>query len=419
MARRRSFLAELQRQSQIAARQRQQATTAAARQQLAAQRAAERAAAQAERARAAAARASAAEQKRATQEAHRLHLESMEAEAASRNAELASRNEAVDSLLAYSVAHTTALDLEQLRATPEHLPFSAGDLETPMPSPQLIVVPPEPVFVEPPQERGLFAKKHHAQAVASAKADYETRHQQWQEEAAKVPGIQLQQMQAHQRFEAERVARLSEARAAYDAECQKREQDAKEANEKLDALIAGVARDDKEALETYVSLALGNSAYPDEFTVEHDFDFDPENKELKLTVTVPGPTSLSTVKEYRYNRTKDEIVTTELTSKQIRDRYLEAICAVALRTLHDVFTSDADGHVRTIALSIGTEDNDPATGLKVPITFLAVAADRETFSTYDLSNVVPLATLKHMRALVSRNPYEMEGIDESRGVRSR
>ena len=142
-------------------------------------------------------------------------------------------------------------------------------------------------------------------------------------------------------------------------------------------------------------------------------------KELKLTVTIPGPTTLPTIKEHRYNRTKDQIVTTELTQKQLRDKYAEAICSVALRMLHDVFISDSEGHVQTIALSVGAEDTDPATGQKVPVTFLAVAADRDTFGTYDLSKVVPLATLKHMKALVSKNPYEMEGIDESRGVRSR
>ena len=70
-------------------------------------------------------------------------------------------------------------------------------------------------------------------------------------------------------------AKLAEARSNYDSECQDRERVAQEANEKLDGLIAGVARNDKEALETYVSLALGNSAYPESFPVDEDFEFDP------------------------------------------------------------------------------------------------------------------------------------------------
>jgi restriction system protein len=169
----------------------------------------------------------------------------MEAGAASKNAALATQYETIDSLLPYSIVHTAALDLEQLRAKPEHPPFSAPEFETPMPSPQLIVAPPEPTFVEVPQEKGLFAKKHHAQAVAAARADYEAKLQQWQEEAAKIPAIQLQQMQAHQKYEADRQAKLASARSACDAECQERERVAQEANDKLDTLIVGVARNDR------------------------------------------------------------------------------------------------------------------------------------------------------------------------------
>jgi restriction system protein len=46
-----------------------------------------------------------------------------------------------------------------------------------------------------------------------------------------------------------------------------------------------------------------------------------------------------------------------------------------------------------------------------------VAADRSTFESFDLHNVVPSATLGHMHALVSKNPYGRVAVDASRGVR--
>jgi restriction system protein len=55
--------------------------------------------------------------------------------------------------------------------------------------------------------------------------------------------------------------------------------------------------------------------------------------------------------------------------------------------------------------------------MRVP--FVAVAAERTSFMTFDLSNIVPLATLEHLGASVSKSPYDLKGIDESRGVRSR
>lgn len=419
----RGFLAELQYQNQKAARRKQQTATAAARQNAAAQRQAQQAALRSERAHQQLARASAVEQKRAAQEAHRLHIEAMEAEAEAKSAELAESFEDIDSLLVVSLAAAAAVDLEALRVKAVQPPFSAPELETLSPNPQLIVAPPEPIFVEPPPPKGLVekfgGKKRHAELVAQAKTKFDEEHQRWQTEASKVPSIQLAQMQAHQRYEEERQEKLASTRKQYDEECRKREDEANEANGELDKLIAGIEENNKEALQTYVSIVLGNSAYPDSFPVSYDYEFDPELKELSMKVTIPGPSTVSTIREYKYNKAKDEVLPISLTQKQCKDQYAEAVYSVALRTLHEIFEADQGGHIQTIALSVGTEDTDPATGLMKRTALVAVAVDRETFSTYDLSKVVPLATLQHMKALVSKSPYELLGIDESRGVRNR
>jgi restriction system protein len=36
---------------------------------------------------------------------------------------------------------------------------------------------------------------------------------------------------------------------------------------------------------------------------------------------------------------------------------------------------------------------------------------------FDLHNVVPAATLEHLGAAISKNPFELVGIDETPGVR--
>jgi restriction system protein len=347
----------------------------------------------------------------------------MEAEAAAQSADLHESSEAIDSLLEVSLSAAGALSLESLRTKVVRPPFSAPEFETPMPPPELIVAPPEPVFVEPPPPKGLSAtfggKKHHAEAVAAASRAFDLEHERWQAEAAKIPSIQLGQMQAHQKYEEDRLEKLANARRIYDAECQQREEAASASNKELDDLIDGLNRNEKDALQTYVSIVLGNSAYPESFPVTYDYEFDPDLKELSIKVSIPGPSTVATVREYKYNKAKDEIIPSNLTQKQVKDRYAGAVYAVALRTLHEIFEADQDGHIGTIALSVGTEDIDPATGLMKRTALVAVAVDRETFSTYDLTKVVPLATLQHMKALLSKNPYEMLGIDESRGVRNR
>jgi restriction system protein len=417
----RGFFAELQHQNQVAARNRQKATAAAQREQVAAAKRAEAAQRQAERARAQQSKAAVADQKRADQEAKRLHVEAMQAEAEAMNADLAANYEAIDSLLAATLEVDDFVDLEQLRVVAVHPAFQRTDLEVPLPPPPPIVVPPEPQYIEPPAPKGLGAalggKKRHAEAVAAAQSAHAEQHQAWQAAASQVPAQQLAQMQAHQQADQQRQAQLAEARRLYEAECQARDQEVAESNRELDQLIADLELHVESAVQEYVSIVLSNSVYPDSFEVSHEFEFDSGLRELSLTVTIPGPSSVGDTKEYKYNKAADEITATTLTQKQQKDRYAGAVHAVALRTMHEVFEADRGGHIDTIALSVGTEDIDPATGQMVRTPLIAVAADRASFTSFDLSNVVPLATLQHLNAVVSKNPHGLVAIDESRGVR--
>ena len=72
--------------------------------------------------------------------------------------------------------------------------------------------------------------------------------------------------------------------------------------------------------------------------------------------------------------------------------------------------------IQTISLEVGTETIAPATGLKTFILFAAVGAERDAFLQLDLSNVIPAATLDHLGAAVSKNPYGLVEADAS-GIR--
>ena len=100
----------------------------------------------------------------------------------------------------------------------------------------------------------------------------------------------------------------------------------------------------------------------------------------------------------------------------MKDRYAGAVNQVALRSLHEVFEADRRGLIQSIALQVGTETIDPATGVETYVPFVAVGADRATFMSFDLSSVVPTATLTHLGAAVSKNPHGLAPADLS-GIR--
>jgi restriction system protein len=174
-----------------------------------------------------------------------------------------------------------------------------------------------------------------------------------------------------------------------------------------------------DAIEEYVGIVLSNSVYPEAFPVTHEHAFDLSTRELTLTVTVPEPSAVPSVKEYRYVKAKDEIAPAALPVKAQKDRYANAAWQVAVRTLHEVFEADRAGKVHSVALTVGVDRVAPATGRHETVPLAVVAADRDMFSEFDLANVVPHATLLHLGAALSKSPFDLTPADTSAGVRVR
>lgn len=420
MARRRGFFAELERQSRLAAQQRVRAEREAVRQHNAAVRRHEQAQRAAERARKAAERASEADRKRLEKEARDAHIAAMEAEVAERNAQLAETYDEIDTLLAATLEVDDYVDLETLRTPALHPPFDRTDLETPLPPPVPVPDPPEPNLELPNPPSGLSGllggRKKRAEAVAAAQASYEQAMARWRLECDAAAEHRAAAAERYAKAEADRLAKLEAERARYQAECDARDADTAERHRELDELIANLGYGVPDAVQEYVSIVLSHSVYPEHFPVTHTFDFDPATAELTMKVTIPGPDQVPDVKAYKYTRSADTITETKLAQREVKQRYSGAVHQVALRTLHEVFEADRRGLVKTITLEVGTHAIDPATGRQVYIPFVAVAADRETFVDFDLSAVVPTATLARLGAAVSKDPYSLVPADLS-GVR--
>ena len=334
------------------------------------------------------------------------------------NAELAAQYDDIDSILTRTLDFDDFFDLEELRVAVEHPPFPRPDLVDPLPAPPQILAPPEPVFMAPPPVTGLFSKKKNLQAEAAARARHEEAYARWQAQVSAIPARQFEQIQQHQRAEASRQAELTQLQAQYRAESEAREREASERNSSVDEFSARLAASDRGAVEEYIGLVFARSVYPDTFPVSHDFEYSPAGAELTVTVSVPTPEQIPTVKEHKYNKTKDEITATALPQKDQKARYASAICQVAVRTLHEVFEADREDRVRTIAFTLSTDAVDDGTGLPVRVPLIAAAASRDVFTAFDLANVVPAATLEHLNALVSKNPHGLVPIATGPGVRS-
>jgi restriction system protein len=418
---RKGFFAEVNHQIQQAERRQRQQAAAAYRAQAAAEREAERAHKAAERAQAAATKASAADQKAAERLAAQMRLESRLAQVSAMNADLANTYAEIDGLLAWTLEVDDFVDLQAFKVDRvEHPPFDPGELGRPVPPMPELVYPEQPAYQEPPASKGLSAlggKKRHEEAVARAKAEFEQAYAQWHARATEMHADYVAEQARRAQAEQDRLVKLAKAQALYEDECRQREADAEASNQQLTEFINGLAFDVESAIQDYVGVVLSNSVYPESFPVSYDHRFDLATRELTLSVTVPDPSQIPTVREYKYVKAKDEIAETALPVKDQKTRYAGAVWQVAVRTLHEVFEADRAAKILSISLTVGTGRISPATGLPETVPLVVVAAAREAFMAFDLSNVQPQATLAHLGAALSKSPFDLTPADTSRGVR--
>lgn len=416
---RRSFLAEFNRAIKASAREAERSHRQREREHAAAQRAAEQRKKQEARLRQQTAKATAAERKRLEREEAASHLEGRMAEVADLNAELEQVYAELDGLLAATLAVDDYLDLATLKQAVNHPPFDRADLERPIPKPVRPKPPVKPTLNLPPLPtglRGLFGKKQHEKQVSEVRQKHKVDVAKWQETLKRIESEHHAALDAHVLAEERRFEELATNKARYAKECETREAKIAEQNTMVDKLTADLGYGVPEAVEEYVSIVMSNSAYPAHFPVNTDFQFDPANAELRIRAVIPGPDKIPSLKSYKYTKSTDEITETQLSKKACKDRYCSLVHQVAIRTLHEVFEADRRGIIQSISLEVGTETIHPATGLTTYLPFVAVASDKDTFVDFDLSSVIPIATLGHLGAAVSKNPYELVTI-ETTGVR--
>lgn len=333
------------------------------------------------------------------------HIASQISEVERRNSQIDSVFEDLENLLQATIGVDDYVDLEALRRTEITHPFDRPELEVPLTPPLQPIFPPEPKFVEPPKTTGLFGRKRKTEEARKKAQDaYETAKSEWQKSVAKLKANHTVAIEAYEKAEANRVEELGNERARHQSELLK-------FNQELEQFISNLSFGDATAVQEYISLVVQNSVYPDHLQISHDFTFEPEVAELKMKVSISPPDDFPSVKNFKYVKSSDEIVEVALSKADTKALYSRVVHQVAIRTLHEVFEADRRGLIISIALEVGTTANDPATGKNGFIPFLGVAAQREAFMEFDLSQLVPLATLKHLGASISKDPFNLIAAD--------
>lgn len=222
--------------------------------------------------------------------------------------------------------------------------------------------------------------------LSKAKADFAQKCEDWE-----VKRIETERMNA----EAESAHRT--AMEGWEAEkCLFLEQQ-QEGNRKVDELKEAYERVDPAAVIEYCELVLNNSEYPDAFPKNFELDYTPENRMLVVDYTLPSLDCFPRLNEVKYVAAKDELKEYYVSDAQFMKMFDFGMYAITLRTLHELFESDAAGVIEMVTFNGWIDSVNKATGKSEFSCILSVQAKKADFMEINLVQVDPKACFKSLR----------------------
>jgi len=379
VARRGGFWAEIQRDRARRERLAQQELRAAA-----------KAAAQAQREREGPRRETARQVAANQREGKRLYVEGRKAEAAVRTTEVEDNVSRLRSVLASVLTAPVNVSFASLKHRPAMVPFDSGGLDEEVPGPDWMEYAPTPP--------GLIGKAlggggRHRRAEAAAREEYE-RH-----------------CAEHATAEVARKERLEERRRAHAEMISRASADAEQHNAGVDEFEAAFREGDRDAVMQFFTLVLDSSRYPEGFPHRSRVIYRDQPRDLVIDFELPPQELVPAERSFKYVQTRDKVEAVPRPPKEIKSLYADLIAQVTLRTLHEVFSvPDAAETVAEATFNGRVSAIDRATGQSIRPHLISVGATREQWSTLVLADLDPQSCLKHLNALVSAHPYDLEAV---------
>ncbi|MEV7629150.1 restriction endonuclease [Actinoplanes sp. NPDC089786] len=322
-------------------------------------------------------------------ERQRLYAEARSADAASLNADVRARLSDLDALLLSTLDVDDHIDLDRFKKPLQVPPFDPGPLGRPHPEPSWdSYAPPEPRRLG----KVLVGEKSHQQHTANARQAYEQARERWMEAETR----RRQQLAARQRAYEQKIKKYEAKIATYNAE--------------VDRFAAAVANADPASVVEYFAMVLGNSVYPDDFPQHFRLAYLPKQKHLLVEYHLPPVEVIPVVKDYRYDRVRDDVTAVPRDEAEIRRRYTEIIAQVSLRTVHEIVEADRGGLVQNVSFNGIVDTIDRRTGEFVRPCLVSLRTQREVFAAIKLRRVDPVACLKHLQANLSESPDALAGV---------
>lgn len=147
---------------------------------------------------------------------------------------------------------------------------------------------------------------------------------------------------------------------------------------------------------------------PTYFPEKAEATYSPHGEQAVLQFELPGPDVVPATRAVQYVQSRDEHRELPRPTKESGELYRLVISQIALLCLHDIFA--ADSTLESVAFNGHVWATNPATGQREYPCLISLKVDRGNFAELVLEDVRPDVCLRHLRALVSLRPYDLEAI---------
>lgn len=217
-------------------------------------------------------------------------------------------------------------------------------------------------------------------------------------------------IQEHTSNEALRIEKLRKLKIEHEKEKEAHFNKIRQRNEEVDQFKDSYFQGNSEAIIAYNTMVLERSEYPDGFPQAFRIAYVPESKQIVVEYELPLPEIIPEILEYKYIKSKDEIVGKSRKLTEIRETYQDLVSAVTLRTIHELFEADQGNHIEVAVFNGIVDAVDPSTGQDMRPVLISVRATKEDFLKINLARIDKKACLRNLGAQVSPKPNEMLAI---------
>ncbi|MGB4652617.1 restriction endonuclease [Methanothrix sp.] len=328
-------------------------------------------------------------------ERKQLEKEAKQQYIAGRIEEIEEQNEANSSYileLSRILEHTLDIDdtieFDALRVQDEFPPFTPPQelvMEIPCPNKQDFMKRVKPMgFLE----NALRMKGRYQREIQAAEAEYNNA------------------VEAYDALMCEKKSKLEQLKAEYESNHEAFLRKVQQREQEVCELETAYKSGEPSAIKTYTTMVLERSEYPEGFAKSFRLAYTPESKEMVIEYELPLINVIPIIEEYKYNKSKDNIVEKVRKPNEIKALYRDILAAITIRTIHEVLEADQGNHIQVVVFNGFLTTADPATGREARPCLISVRTTKESFNELNLSRIDKLVCLRNLGAQVSSSPDE-------------